>query len=103
MTKFLDTFDSKPGLDRRDNLLISDGLIASVNKKRIYAVRANGAVVAVSGTRKWFRRRASTGMVPGDTTIVPMDLDRMPGPVLWQTSTSSLSDMAIAVAAVANL
>ena len=37
---------------------------------------------------------------PGDTIVVPLDVDRMPSLALWRTSTTILYNLAISVAAM---
>lgn len=93
----------RAGLDRDDYLSLSGGLTVNADKKRIYVVKADGSVIAGNGGSKWFRRRAGTGMEPGDTIVVPLDVDRMPSLALWRTSTTILYNLAISVAAVGSL
>jgi protein involved in polysaccharide export with SLBB domain len=87
-----------PGKARDDYIGLSGGLTANADPKRIYVVRANGAVEARKGSR-WFRSRGSN-MRPGDTVVVPMDTDRMPRLAQWASITQIIYNMAIAVAAV---
>lgn len=91
------------GAGRDDYIGRSGGLTANADKKRIYIVRANGAVSAGATTSKWFRRSQGRSVEPGDTVVVPLDVDRMPRLVLWQSATSILFNLAIAAAAVASL
>ena len=78
---------------------MSGGLTRRADKKLIYVVRANGAVVA--GNRsKWFGRRGNVGIRPGDTIVVPLDTDRMRPLTFWGNVTQILYQGAIAVAAV---
>ena len=93
----------QPGLDRDDYISLSGGLTVNADKKRIYVVRADGSVLAGSGGNKWFRKRASAGIGPGDTIVVPLDVDRMPSLALWRTSTTILYNLAISVAAIGSL
>jgi protein involved in polysaccharide export with SLBB domain len=86
------------GKARDDYLDLSGGLTANADPKRIYVVRANGAVEARKGSR-WFRGKGSS-MRPGDTIVVPMDTDRTPSIVQWASITQIIYNMAIAVAAV---
>jgi hypothetical protein len=90
-------------LTRDEYLKLSGGLTANADRERIYIVRANGAVMA-AGRRdnKWFRRSESTEVRPGDTIVVPLDVDRIPRLALWQSATSILFNLAIATAAVAS-
>ncbi len=91
------------GVDRDQYIGQSGGLTANADKKRIYVVRANGAVQAGSGSSRWFRRSAGRRIEPGDTIVVPLDVDRMPKLLLWQSATSVLYNLAIAAAAVGSL
>jgi polysaccharide export outer membrane protein len=93
----------RAGLDRDDYLSLSGGLTVNADKKRIYVVKANGAVVVGSSGSKWFRRSAATGIEAGDTIVVPLDVDRMPSLALWRTSTTILYNLAISVAAIGSL
>jgi polysaccharide export outer membrane protein len=42
-------------------------------------------------------------MRPGDAIIVPLNIDRLPGLALWQSSTTILYNLAVAVAAIGSL
>jgi protein involved in polysaccharide export with SLBB domain len=85
------------GLGRDDYIGKSGGLTQRADKKRIYVVRANGAVVANSGTR-WFSRDSGGGILPGDAIVVPLDVDQ---PLArWTAITQIVYQMAIAAAAV---
>ena len=61
-------------------------------------VRANGQVVASSGSR-WFRNDGGQ-IRPGDTIVVPVDTERLPPLPLWTSVTSIIYNLAVAVAAV---
>jgi protein involved in polysaccharide export with SLBB domain len=77
----------------------SGGLTSRADQRRVYVVRANGEVVADSGAR-WFQRGSSSGMRPGDTIVVPLDVDQ---PLArWTAITQIIYQMAIAAAAVAS-
>jgi polysaccharide export outer membrane protein len=91
------------GASRDDYIDLSGGLTSNADKKRIYIVRASGAVSAGSGSSKWFRRSEGREVRPGDTVVVPLDVDRMPRLVLWQNATSILFNLAVAAAAVGSL
>lgn len=93
----------KPGLNRNDYVAASGGLTVNADDSRIYVVRANGAVIAGDGSSKWFRRGSSLEIRPGDTIVVPLDVDRVPALALWQSSTTILYNLAIAVAAIGSL
>lgn len=93
----------QPGLSRDEYINASGGLTSNADKRRIYIVRANGAVVAGDGSRRWFRSDGGMGIHPGDTIVAPMDVDRVPALALWQSSTTILYNLAIAVAAIGSL
>jgi hypothetical protein len=85
------------GLSRDDYIGKSGGLTARADKRRIYVVRANGAVVGDSGGR-WFSRGSSSGIEPGDAIVVPLDVDN---PLArWSAVTQIIYNLAIAAAAV---
>ncbi|MEL6215202.1 MAG: SLBB domain-containing protein, partial [Pseudomonadota bacterium] len=86
-------------LDRGDYIARSGGLTSKADSKRIYVVRANGQVVANSGSA-WLRRVGGTDIRPGDTIVVPIDADRMAPLTLWSSVTQIVYNLAIAVAAV---
>jgi polysaccharide biosynthesis/export protein len=93
----------RPGLRRNDYVSASGGMTVNADGRRIYVVRANGAVVAGDPRGKWFQQGANMDIRPGDTIVVPMDVDRVPALALWQSSTSILYNLAIAVAAIGSL
>lgn len=86
------------GLTRDDYLGLSGGLTQKADGGRIYVVRANGQVVAASGSR-WLPRRG-IDIQPGDTIVVPVDAERLPPLPLWTSVTSIIYNLAVAVAAV---
>jgi protein involved in polysaccharide export with SLBB domain len=89
----------RDGLSRDEYIGLSGGLTRRADKKLIYVVRANGAVVANNRSR-WFGRRGDVGIRPGDTIVVPLDTDRMRPLTFWGNVTQILYQGAIAVAAV---
>ena len=68
-------------LDRDDYINKSGGLTNKADDKRIYVVRANGSVLASSGSA-WFSRNQEE-IKPGDTIVVPMDVERLRPLTLW--------------------
>lgn len=89
----------RPNLSRDDYIDLSGGLTRRADKKLIYVVRANGAVIAANRS-KWFGRRGNVDIRPGDTIVVPLDTDRMRPLTFWGNVTQILYQGAIAVAAV---
>ncbi|MGI9204989.1 MAG: SLBB domain-containing protein [Woeseiaceae bacterium] len=89
----------QPGLSRDDYVAMSGGLTRRADKKLVYVVRASGAVVA-GGRSRWFTRRDSAQMRPGDTIVVPLETDKIRPLTLWTNVTQILYQAAIAVSAV---
>ena len=87
------------GASRDDYIEFSGGLTRRADKKYIYIVRANGAVISGSGS-KWIGRGGETEIRPGDTIVVPLDTDRMRPLTFWTNVTQILYQAAVAVAAV---
>ena len=87
------------GLTRDDYIYKSGGTTQKADRKRIYVVRANGDVV--SGDRNgWFRRSQSTDIRPGDTIVVPLDTERVRALPIWQSVSTIIYNLAIALLAV---
>ena len=91
----------RSGLSRDDYLSLSGGATRRADMKRIYVVRADGSVVADKGG--WLSGQSSAGIQPGDTIVVPLDLERLPPLPLWQTVTGILYNSAVALAAINSL
>jgi polysaccharide export outer membrane protein len=92
----------KAGLKRDDYVSASGGVTANADEDRIYVVRADGSVVGSSGNR-WFSQGANVEVRAGDAIVVPLDVDRVPALALWQSSTSIIYNLAVAVAAIGGL
>jgi len=86
-------------MSRDDYISRSGGLTRRADKKRIYVVRANGAVVAANQSR-WLGRGKGVDIQPGDTIVVPLDADKMRPMTFWTNVTQILYQGAIAVAAI---
>jgi protein involved in polysaccharide export with SLBB domain len=89
----------QPGLSRDDYIALSGGITRRADKKLIYVVRASGAVVGAGGS-SIFRRSSNVEMRPGDTIVVPLEVDRLRPLTFWTSVTQILYQSAIAVAAV---
>jgi protein involved in polysaccharide export with SLBB domain len=92
-----------PRLSRDDYIAQSGGMTRRADRGQVYVVRANGSVVASGGGGGWFRRSGSADIKPGDTIVVPLDVEHLPPLPLWQAVTTILYNVAIAVAAVHSL
>ena len=73
---------------------MSGGITRRADEKLIYVVRASGAVVAGG------RRGKKVDIRPGDTIVVPLEVDRLRPLTFWTSVTQILYQSAIAVAAV---
>jgi protein involved in polysaccharide export with SLBB domain len=89
----------QPGLSRDDYIALSGGVTRRADEKLIYVVRASGAVVG-AGRSGIFRRSNNIEMRPGDTIVVPLEVDRLRPLTFWTSVTQILYQSAIAVAAV---
>lgn len=85
-------------LGRDDYVMLSGGFTQRADRKRVYVIKANGQVTAASSSR-WFRA-SDVQVAPGDTIVVPMDVERMRPLPLWSAVTTIIYNMAVAVAAV---
>lgn len=91
----------RAGLSRDDYIALSGGTTNRADGKRIYVVRADGSVVASKG--RWLGSRVGVAVQPGDTVVVPLDVDRLPPLPLWQAVTGILYNAAVALAAISSL
>jgi protein involved in polysaccharide export with SLBB domain len=88
-------FDRELSLD--DYLAKSGGLTPRADSKRIYVQRAGGDIVE-RGNRRWFARGQAAQILPGDTIVVPLEVERPIG--RWAEITQIIYNLAIAAAAV---
>ncbi len=79
----------------------SGGTTQNADKKRIYIVRADGAVIINTGSL-FFRKTDISDIRPGDTIVVPFDADHMNRLTLWTNVTTVIYNLAVAAAAVAS-
>jgi len=83
-------------LDRDDYINMSGGMTYKADNKRIYIVRANGAVVSKRNSG-WFG--GGKEVRAGDTIVVPLDADRMSSLTLWTNVTQIVYQLGVAAAA----
>ncbi|NNF18056.1 MAG: ATPase [Gammaproteobacteria bacterium] len=86
-------------LTRGDYIARSGGLAFNADQKRIYVVRASGEVT-IQRQSAWFRGSTVVDIQPGDTIVVPLDVDRVRPLTLWSSVTQIIYRLAISVAAV---
>jgi len=93
----------RAGLSRDDYVELSGGTTNRADPSRIYVVRANGSVV--SAGRGWLGGRGGrdVSVQPGDTIVVPLDVERLPPLPLWQAVTGIIYNAAVGLAAISSL
>lgn len=89
------------GLTVDDYLNRSGGPTRQADENQIYVVKANGSVMLPEKSA-WFGGR-SQQLQPGDTIIVPIDVDRLNQLELWTNVSQIVYQMALGAAAVGNL
>jgi len=89
------------GLTVDDYLDRSGGPTRQADESRVYVVKADGSVMLPEESR-WFGGR-SQQLAPGDTIIVPIDVDRLNQLELWSNVSQIVYQMALGAAAVGNL
>jgi polysaccharide export outer membrane protein len=88
----------KKGLDRDKYVNMSGGATAKADRKRIYVVRANGSVATASASTSWFEAVDPDEVSPGDTIVVPLDVERVRPISLWTSVSQIVYQLAIAAA-----
>ncbi|RMJ03943.1 Polysialic acid transport protein KpsD precursor [Marinobacter litoralis] len=91
----------QPGLSVDDYLERSGGPTRQADEDRVYVVKADGSVMLPERSR-WFGGRDQQ-LEPGDTIIMPIDLDRLNQLELWTNVSQIVYQMALGAAAVGNL
>ena len=89
------------GLTVDDYLERSGGPTRQADEERVYVVKADGSVMLPEKSR-WFGGRRQQ-LAPGDTIIVPIDVDRLNQLELWSNVSQIVYQMALGAAAVGNL
>jgi len=82
----------------QDYIDLSGGTNNRADKKRIYVVKADGSV-ALPGRSGWFKRRY-VSIDPGDTIIVPLDIDRRRALTVWSEASTIIYQLALGAAAI---
>lgn len=84
-------------LSRDDYISMSGGMTNKADDDRIYVVRANGSVMA--GSRSYWFGSRTAGIEPGDTIVVPMDIERLRPLTLWTSIGQIAYQFGLAIAA----
>ena len=88
----------KRGMDREDYVSMSGGATKKADDRRIYVVRANGSVVSRDARASWFEAADPHEIQPGDTIVVPLDVERVRPISLWTNVSQIIYQLAIAAA-----
>ena len=88
-------------LDIDDYIDLSGGVNTHADNKRIYIVKVDGSV-ALPGGSGWFRHKNSR-IAPGDTIIVPLDVDRRRTLSLWSEASSVVYQLALGALAIKSI
>ncbi|ASP46628.1 SLBB domain-containing protein [Cognaticolwellia beringensis] len=84
-----------------DYIARSGGLKPRADQERIYIIKADGSVQLASNDN-WFSLN-SDSLSPGDTIVIPLDLEYKDGLTLWSAVTQIIYNSAVAVAAIGSL
>jgi polysaccharide export outer membrane protein len=88
----------------RDYIKRSGGVNSRADEARAYIIRANGSVEPLKGQN--FIAQAISGHVPvepGDTIVIPRDVDDVPALQLWTAVTQIVYQSAIAISAIGGI
>jgi hypothetical protein len=83
------------GFDRDRYINMSGGLTSKADTERIYVIRADGSV---ESGKSWFQGIDGENIRPGDTIVVPLDVDRVRPINLWTNVSQIIYQLAIAAA-----
>ncbi len=89
------------GLDVQDYLQLSGGANQQADDERVYVVRADGSVW-VPEDNAWFATSREQ-IAPGDTVVVPLDIDRLDKLELFTSVSQIFYQIALGAAAVGSL
>ncbi len=85
-----------PNLTVKEYLALSGNSRKRADNDRVYVLRADGSVVVPSNN--WFA--SSQTLMPGDTIVVPLDVEYKDGLTLWSQITQIFYQSAVAIAAL---
>lgn len=90
----------EPQLTVRDYIARSGGMSQRADPARVYVIRANGIVVAKASRLRFWANRENEMLHPGDTIVVPADLEPIRPIPLWTSVSSIIYNLAVGAAAV---
>jgi hypothetical protein len=85
-----------------DYIQLSGGVNEFANEDNVYLIKVDGSIVSPSqlSSGAFFRRVSSGGLQPGDTIVVPLQVQPFSGAKAATELTQIIYQMAIAAAAV---
>jgi polysaccharide export outer membrane protein len=83
------------GYDRDRYIGMSGGPTQKADTRRVYVIRADGSVESGGN---WLAETAREDISPGDTIVVPLDVDRVRPITLWTNVSQIIYQLAIAAA-----
>jgi len=91
-------YQYNPKFTITDYIKLAGGVSARADKARIYVVKVDGSVRSPSGSG-WLRWRR-VNIEPGDTVIVPMEIDRQRPMALWAEAAGIIYQLSLGAAAI---
>lgn len=76
----------------------SGGITRNADESRTYVIRANGAVIPAKQT-SWLRKVSTMSVEPGDTIVVPMNIDPIRPLQTWTSISQIFYQLGVAIAA----
>ncbi len=91
------TLNYSEELSFNDYINLAGGFKSSADKSKIFVIKSNGTSFSLN---RGLFDSASTKLLPGDTIIVPKDLDKISGLPLVEAATNILSSLAFSAASL---
>jgi protein involved in polysaccharide export with SLBB domain len=90
------------GLRAKDYIALSGGTTRRADEKRTYVVKANGQVMLRPSRLMALMKHGDDELQPGDTIIVPADLEQVRPIPLWTSVSTIIYNLAVGAAAVSS-
>jgi len=93
------SFLYEPNKTLSDYLANSGGISKTGDKKYMYLLKANGEILSMTRHSSFFSKFGNTVLMPGDTIVVPENLERVP----YMRLVKDISDIAFKIATTAGV
>jgi protein involved in polysaccharide export with SLBB domain len=90
----------KAGMTESSVIALSGGFTDHADKSHAYVLRADGSVAVQKGH---FIGGRNISLEPGDTVVVPVDSQQLPGIAKWQSITNIVYNLAVATSSLKTL